>query len=120
MKTCLGEPSTAAAALLLLLLGLALTVSAHEDGSHMGTSAGVDMDMSLSKSLSNITMSNSTIAVPINYFRHPEYSYMMLIHIILMTLSWVFVLPIGNSLKSKDVNVLLTGQVLCCRLPALD
>jgi len=101
MKTCFGESSTAAAA--LLLLGLALTVSAHEDGSHMGTAVGVDMDMSLSESLSNITMSNSTIAAPINYFRHPEYSYMMLVHIILMTLSWVFVLPIGNSLRNPKM-----------------
>lgn len=92
MRTC-SEFNKAAPALLVLLF--ALTASAHEEETHMAA----DMDMGTTNAGADMflgaTPSNATLAVPPSYFRHPEYSHLILAHIALMTIAWVFVLPIG-------------------------
>ena len=95
MRTCF-EFNIAAPALLVLLLSF--TAYAHEDDSHMVADMDMDMTMTGAGLPLNATSSNATIVVPINYFRHPENSYLILAHIVLMTIGWVFVLPVGMSL----------------------
>lgn len=94
MGTCPGF-NKAAPALLVLLF--ALTASAHEDETHMA--ADMDMDMEMVTAGAGMplgaTTSNATLAVPPSYFRHPEHSHLILAHIALVTIAWVFVLPIG-------------------------
>jgi hypothetical protein len=36
-------------------------------------------------------------ATPVSYFQHGEYSGLIVSHILLMTVAWVFVLPVGRS-----------------------
>lgn len=42
------------------------------------------------------TESDSAVADPRSYFRYGEHSSLMVGHILLMTIGWVFVLPIGE------------------------
>lgn len=111
MKNCGRHPETAP---VLLLLVLALTAIAHEDGRHMDLDMDMDTGMSGAEQLSptplpfNGSTYNSTLAQPVNYFRHPEYSYLMLTHIVLMTVGWVFVLPVGTgrlTLQEREQSV---------------
>ena len=92
MGTCPGF-NKAAPALLVLLF--ALTASAHEDETHMAA----DMDMEMATAGAGMplgaTTSNATLEVPPSYFRYPEHTHLILAHIALMTIAWVFVLPIG-------------------------
>lgn len=97
MRTC-PEFTKAAPALLVLLF--ALTASAHEGETHMATDMDMDMIAGAGSGVPlGITPSNATLEVPPSYFRHPEYSYLILAHIALMTIAWVFVLPIGMNLE---------------------
>lgn len=73
----------------LLLLGLASTAFAHEhevdtamDMSDMGPAVESAPNMS-------IDMESTS------YFRHPKYASLMLAHILLMSVCWVVVLPLG-------------------------
>lgn len=95
MRTC---PEFTKAAPALRVLIFALTASAHGDESHMAA----DMDMGMTTTgagvPSSATPSNATLAVPPSYFRHPEHSHLIIAHIALMTIAWVFVLPIGMNL----------------------
>jgi hypothetical protein len=71
-----------------LLLGLLLPlVGAHGDDD------GMKMDMSMSTPARPVV--NETVYDP-NYFFHPEHRGLMYGHIALMTLAWVFVLPVGE------------------------
>lgn len=79
----------------LLLLLFTLTASAHGDGGHSAADMDVDMTMMGVEQPLNATSSNSTLVAPVSYFRHTEYSYLILAHIVLMTIGWVFVLPMG-------------------------
>lgn len=38
---------------------------------------------------------NSTLATPVSYFSYAHYPSLLLAHIVLMTLAWFFILPIG-------------------------
>jgi hypothetical protein len=42
------------------------------------------------------TESDSAVADPTSYFRYGEHSSLMVGHIVLMTIGWVFVLPISE------------------------
>lgn len=42
------------------------------------------------------TATNSTMAGPASYFQLKEHTGLMFAHILLMTIGWVFVLPIGE------------------------
>lgn len=71
-----------------LLLGLAPLVVAHGDDEHGG---GMDMDMAAAPSPSPAV----TDGKPPSYWSHPEHAGLMYMHILLMTVGWVMVLPIG-------------------------
>lgn len=71
-------------ALTTLLPFLAL---AHEDGGHMNQDGGY-----LNFYNGSSPEESST---PMTYFHDAEHSNLMVAHIVLMTLAWVFVLPIG-------------------------
>lgn len=43
-----------------------------------------------------ITTTNSTISEPESYFQNGEHSALIFCHILLMSLGWVFVLPVGG------------------------
>lgn len=95
MRTCPELTKTAPA---LLVLILSLTASAHEDESHMAADMDMDVTMTGAGLPFNATSSNATVAEPISYFRYPEHSYLIFAHIALMTIGWVFVLPIGMNI----------------------
>ena len=67
-----------------------------------------DMDMSMVRpTMSNLT-EVSPVAVPMSYFRYSENSALLIAHISLMTISWVFVLPIGELPFTNRKNDILT------------
>lgn len=87
----MGRPSlalrTVASAFLLgLLLPLA---TAHGDDEHNN----MNMDMSMPEPAATPVPAESYAP---NYFAHPEHRSLMYAHIALMTLGWVFVLPVGK------------------------
>jgi hypothetical protein len=89
MKSSSRVWSALAGAVLLDLLSVALAHSHDEDASmKMGTG------MNLSE-VSPLHIYNSTEMGPPSYFRHTEYSGLMLLHIVLMSTAWIFVLPLG-------------------------
>lgn len=69
-----------------LVLGLSPAALAHGENGDMA------MDMGGMSQVEAI--SNSTIPGPPSYFRHSDYTNLMLAHIVLMTVAWVFVLPL--------------------------
>jgi len=74
----------------VVLLGLLLPIvvaHSHEDET--------SMDMEASPSRPMIIASNVTTAAPESYF-HYGHSGFMVAHIALMTIGWVFVLPVGR------------------------
>lgn len=71
-----------------LLLGLLLPLA----DAHGGDEA-MNMDMSMPAPARPVV--NETVYDP-NYFFHPEHRGLMYAHIALMTLAWVFVLPVGE------------------------
>ncbi|OBT68945.1 hypothetical protein VE03_01240 [Pseudogymnoascus sp. 23342-1-I1] len=94
----------------LLVLLFALTASAHEDTAHIAA----DMDMGMTTAGAGMplstTPSNETLVVPPSYFRHPEHSHLILAHIALMTVAWVFVLPIAVMLSISRSRLNLLAQ----------
>lgn len=74
--------------LLLCLLSVALA-HGHDEGEAMDVSGG-EMGHNTTPNPSNATDSG-----PPSYFRHTEYSGLMLAHIVLMSVGWIFILPIG-------------------------
>jgi len=76
-----------------VLLGLIPLAVAHGDD-HDG-----NMKMDMSAAQPPIPHSNSTVAGPGSYFQYGEHTGLMFLHILLMTVAWVFVLPIGGCLK---------------------
>lgn len=81
----------------LLLLCFAAAVSAHGNGaSDMNTEVG-GMSEPATQHVDGSVPSNSTQMGPPSYFRHPEYSTLMVGHIVLMSIGWIFTLPLGKS-----------------------
>lgn len=76
-----------------VLLGFVSSAVAHGHDEH----GDMNMDMGgMSSSRPTIaTASNSTMAEPTSYFQLTEHTGLMFAHIVLMTIGWVFVLPIG-------------------------
>lgn len=83
MKSFRSFSATLVGVALLALLPLAL---AHGDE--------MDMDMNMDAT-APVATSEASGDAPLNYFRLTEHSGLMLAHIVIMTISWVFVLPIG-------------------------
>jgi len=81
--------SVVASAVLLDLVSVTLAHGHDEDAS---------MEMSTGMNLSEVSTSyiyNSTEMGPPSYFRHSECSGLILLHIVLMSVAWIFVLPLG-------------------------
>jgi hypothetical protein len=79
-----------------LLLGLLLPLAAahgHDEDANMGMAMGMSMSMAEPAAPSP---SATAEPAPPNYFTHPEHRGLMYAHIGLMTLAWVFVLPVGE------------------------
>ena len=81
----------------LLLVGLPLTL-AHEHNDNEKACMGmlnVAGPGSVSTS-SNVTGADktSTVLAPPSYFVYADYSNLLLVHIVFMTIAWVFILPI--------------------------
>jgi hypothetical protein len=73
------------------LLGLVSVVVAH------GHDDDEDMSMDMGMGRPEVTKPMDE-AVPQTYFNYGEHSGLLLAHILLMTIGWVFVLPIGKKL----------------------
>lgn len=77
-----------------LLWGLASVANAH------GHAKGGNMEMGGSEVsrpvLATATSYPETISDPQTYFQYGEHTGVMVAHIVLMTLAWVFILPIGE------------------------
>ena len=77
-----------------LLLGLLLPLAAAH-----GHDESTDMDMSMAEPARPVvdsSLDSADTASP-NYFTHPEHRGLIYAHIAVMTLAWVFVLPVGES-----------------------
>jgi len=73
-----------------VLLGLVSIAIAH------GHDEDMDIDMGDSSiARPNITSAANVVA-PSSYFRYGEHSGLLMAHIFLMVIAWVFVLPIGR------------------------
>jgi hypothetical protein len=81
------------------LLGLASVAVAH------GHDEDMDMNMGEPSMAKPTISSGANVTVPETYLRYGEHSGLVMAHIFLMTIAWVFVLPIGrqflNFLKYK-------------------
>lgn len=83
-----------AAAVVGLLLPMAL---AH------GGDEGMNMTMDMANGLPvAIDQSAPEPEQPASYFRHPEQRSLLIAHIALMVLGWVFVLPIGKPEEEEE------------------
>lgn len=79
--------SVLAGAVLLDLASVALAHGHDEDAA---------MDVSSGMTLTEAHISNSSVLGLPSYFRHNENSGLVLAHIVLMSIAWVFVLPLGT------------------------
>ena len=77
----------------VVLLGLVASVVAHGHDEEMTTDTAMSAPSIARPTI--LTASNSTAAVPHTYFQLGEHSNLMSAHIVLMTLGWLFILPIG-------------------------
>lgn len=73
-----------------VLLGLASIAVAH------GHDEDMNMDMGDSSIARPTITSAANVVAPSSYFRYGEHSGLMIAHIFLMVIAWVFVLPIGR------------------------
>lgn len=79
--------ATLAGVALLGLLPLAVAHGGHDE----------DMDMDMNMNPPAVPAgSDSAGADPVTYFRYGGHSALMFAHILLMTVGWVFVLPVGE------------------------
>ena len=84
------------AAAFALLLAASTTVLAHD---HITLEASPTLDMDMSSHSSHSSPSTSTLSTPMeakpSYFRHEDYHWILLAHIVIMSISWIFVLPVS-------------------------
>lgn len=80
----------------LILFGLASLIAGHGNNE-----PEMDMDMTMTSTtmamaaaIAPITTNSTAMVEPSNYFRYPEHGGAMVAHITLMTVAWVFVLPL--------------------------
>ena len=89
------KPALTCALLALLILPL---VAAHGDeapADHLGMDAGGAQSAHDAHSAMQMASLGEYNVEP-SYWRHSEYSGLMLAHVLLMVVSWVFVLPVGE------------------------
>lgn len=97
--------SLSAKALVIVALVLAIVpvILAHGDDEGMNmemeSSSGLDMTEALPQAINattNSTTDGAAIVYKPTYFAHPEHAGLMYAHILLMTLAWIFALPVGK------------------------
>ncbi|KAA8566256.1 hypothetical protein EYC84_008856 [Monilinia fructicola] len=91
-----------------ILLGFASLISAHGDDE-----PGMDMGMQMSSAATATAaaaMNYTVEAESLSYFQHSEHGGLMVAHIVLMTIGWVFVLPISVMLSLSRSRLSLPAQ----------
>ena len=94
----------------VVLLGLASVAVAH------GHDEDVNMNMGMPSMAQPTTASGANVTLAETYFRHSEHSGLLAAHIFLMTIAWIFILPIGIQLP----QVLKENYVDFIRCYAID
>lgn len=89
-----------------VLLGLASVAVAH------GHDEDMSMEMGASPMASPTINSTADVQVPDSYFRYGDHSGLMMAHISLMTIAWVFVLPIGAQLL-EAIKTIFANYIRC-------
>jgi hypothetical protein len=80
-----------------LLFDLSSRAAAHgHDEADMSTTSMGDYEHL------NHSISDAIAMAKPSYFRHPEHSALILAHIVLMSLAWVFVLPLSGFLLARS------------------
>jgi hypothetical protein len=74
----------------VVLIGLVSVAVAH------GEDEDMSMDMGMGRPEITKPMDATVTAVPNTYFNYGEHTGLLLAHVLLMTIGWVFVLPIGK------------------------
>ena len=91
-----------------LLLGDLPLAFAHGDDGHSHGDMSMAMGAFKVSGVSN-SMSNSTSTAAQSYFAYPSLSGFMVAHIVLMTLAWLFILPISEFQSRKQYLTLFGG-----------
>jgi hypothetical protein len=86
-------PSRVATLAGVLLLALASVTVAH------GHDEDMEMSASMPEMLRPTLAASSNVPAPNTYFNYGEHAGLMTAHILLMTISWVFILPIGALMR---------------------
>lgn len=89
---------------LLLLTEGPPVVSAHGHGSHNGTEGDRAGSPTMSVVVNTATAAAAAMPASIealSYFTYSRHSSLVLAHIILMTVTWFFILPIGTALLDR-------------------
>lgn len=84
------------------LLGSLSLAAAHGHGQE--SSPAMEMGM-LSETRPIVPATNSSVTSPESYFQYGEHSTLIFCHIMLMSISWIFVLPIGRLCKIMTANL---------------
>jgi hypothetical protein len=79
----------------LILTGAALLSFLPAAIAH-GHDEDMSMDIGMPKRPTIPSNSSSDVSEPLSYFQYGKHTGLMFAHIFLMTLAWVFVLPIGE------------------------
>ncbi|CAK7208740.1 hypothetical protein SCUCBS95973_000204 [Sporothrix curviconia] len=99
-----------------LVLAVAPAVLAHGDDEgmdmDMGSGGSGGMDMAEPLATTNSTMNGTAIVYKPTYFAHPEHAGLMYAHILLMTLAWVFALPVSVMLSIARSRYTLASQLV--------
>ena len=96
----------------LLLAALPLVAAHGDEHEHSGTA----MDMGNAHiNMTSAATAAAPSAVPHNYFRYPGFAGWMYAHIVLMTIAWAVVLPVGKDYDSKpESSSMLTRVQASC------
>lgn len=78
----------------VVLLGLASVAAAHGHGEDMKMEMGEPAMSRPAIATTSVTPNTG----PESYFQYAEHSGLLVVHILLMTVGWVFILPIGRKL----------------------
>ncbi len=84
-----------------LLLATTPLVLAHGHDDHAGGTA----DLGPASSSISATSMNSSSVSPQSYFTYPALGGLMLGHIVVMTIAWFFVLPVGKHISKAQNSI---------------
>lgn len=108
MRQAMYLPMRTSALVGAVLLGLVSIAVAHGDDEDMG------MNMGVPETTNPTVATSANTTAPSTYFNYGEHSGLMFTHILLMTIGWVFVLPIGEFTTTiRGLSHLLSGWYRC-------